>query len=141
MLKCNREQVERLQKARRREKDPALRRRIQMILLREDGNTQAKIAKLMRVSVSTVNRAHMAYDNGGVNSLRMKPRGGRRHENMTLEEETAFLARFTKAAGARVLLNTAELKLAYEEEIGRPTSCTTVYDLLARHKLMPRPMR
>jgi hypothetical protein len=41
-----------------------------------------------------------------------------------------------------MLLNIAELKIAYEEEIGHPTSNSTVYDLLARHewrKLMPRP--
>jgi hypothetical protein len=46
------------------------------------------------------------------------------------------------AAGAGMLLNIAELKIAYEEEIGHPTSNSTVYDLLARHewrKLMPRP--
>jgi transposase len=84
----------------------------------------------------------MAYDNGGVNALRPKPTGGRRRENMTLEEEKALLARFAKAAGAGQLLNVRELKLAYEKEIGHPTSNSTIYDLLARHewrKLMPRP--
>ena len=49
----------------------------------------------------------MAYDNGGVNALRSKPTGGRRRENMTLEEEKAFLAKFVKAAGAGQLLNVA----------------------------------
>src|SRR5215469_12985283 len=142
MIKCNRDQVKRLQKKLQRERDPVVRQRIQMILLREDGKTQPKIAELMGVSLSTVNRAHMAYDNGGVNALQPKPTGGRRNENMTFEEEKAFLARFTKAAGAGMLLNIAELKIAYEEEIGHPTSNSTVYDLLARHewrKLMPRP--
>ena len=66
MIKCNRDQVKRLQKALQREKDPVVRQRIQMILLREDGKTQPKIAELTGVSLSTVNRAHMAYDNGGV---------------------------------------------------------------------------
>jgi transposase len=142
MVKCNHDQVKRLQKALQREKDPTVRQRIQMVLLREDGKTQPKIAELTGVSLSTVNRAHMAYDNGGVNALRPKPTGGRRRENMTLEEEKAFLAKFAKAAGAGELLNIGELKSAYEEEIGHPTSNSTVYDLLARHewrKLMPRP--
>ena len=142
MIKCNRDQVKRLQRALRRERDPVLRQRIQMVLRREDGNIQPKIAGLMGVSLSAVNRAHMAYDNGGINALRPKPIGGRRHENMTLEKEKALLARFTKGAGAGVPLNIAELRLAYEEEIGRPTSNSTVYDLLARHelrKVMPRP--
>jgi transposase len=142
MVKCNHDQVKRLQKALQREKDPTVRQRIQMVLLREDGKTQPKIAELTGVSLSTANRAHMAYDNGGVNALRPKPTGGRRRENMTLEEEKAFLAKFAKAAGAGELLNIGELKSAYEKEIGHPTSNSTVYDLLARHewrKLMPRP--
>jgi predicted transcriptional regulator len=56
MIKCNRDQVKRLQKKLQREKDPVVRQRIQMILLREDGSTQPKIAELMGVSLSTVNR-------------------------------------------------------------------------------------
>jgi hypothetical protein len=59
-----------------------------------------------------------------------------------LEEERKFLARFAKAAGAGELLNIRALKITYEEEIGRPTSESTIYNLLARRKwrkLMPRP--
>jgi hypothetical protein len=69
MVKCSQDQVKRLKKALQREKDPIVRQRIQMILLREDGKTQPEIAELTGVSLSTVNRAHMAYDNGGVNAL------------------------------------------------------------------------
>ena len=87
MVKCNHDQVKRLQKVLQREKDPTVRQRIQMVLLREDGKTQPKIAELTGVSLSTVNRAHMAYDNGGVNAVRPKPTGGRRRENMTLGEK------------------------------------------------------
>jgi len=65
MVKCNQDQVKRLKKALQREKDPIVRQRIQMILLREDGKTQPEIAELTGVSLSSVNRAHMAYDNGG----------------------------------------------------------------------------
>lgn len=36
-------------------KDPVIRQRIQMVLLREDRMTQLKIAELTGVSVSTVN--------------------------------------------------------------------------------------
>jgi transposase len=142
MVKCGHDQVRRLKKALQREKDPLVRQRIQMVLLREDGKTQPEIAELTGTSLSTVNRAHMAYDNGGVSALRPKPKGGRRRENMTLEEERKFLAQFAKAAGAGELLNIRELKIAYEEKIGHPTSDSTIYNLLARHewrKLMPRP--
>jgi DNA-directed RNA polymerase specialized sigma24 family protein len=57
MVKCTRDQVERLKKALKREKDFPVRQRIQMVLLREDGKTQPEISELMGVSLSTVNRA------------------------------------------------------------------------------------
>ena len=41
---------------------PEQRQRIQMVLLRESGMTQPLIAAAMRLSLSTVNLAHMAYD-------------------------------------------------------------------------------
>jgi transposase len=94
------------------------------------------------VSLSTVNRAHMAYDHGGLKALKPKPSGGRKRENMTLAEEKALLDRFAKAAGAGEMLNIHDLKAAYEKAIGHETSNSTIYNLLARHgwrKLMPRP--
>jgi hypothetical protein len=37
---------------------------------------------------------------GGIKALKPKPNGGRKHENMTLAEEKALLARFARTAGA-----------------------------------------
>ncbi len=113
-----------------------------MVLLRESGMTQPAIAAAMGVSLSTVNRAHMAFDHGGIKALKPKPIGGRQRENMTVAEERVLLARFAKAAGAGEMLNIHDLKAAYEKAIGHETSNSTVYNLLARHgwrKLMPRP--
>ena len=84
----------------------------------------------------------MAYDGGGIKALKPKPIGGRQRENMTLSGEKALLACFAKAAGAGEMLNVHDLKAAYEQAIGHPTSNSTVYALLTRHgwrKLMPRP--
>ena len=57
-----------------------------------------------------MNRAHMAYDSGGIKTLKPKPNGGRKHENMTLSEEKVLLARFAKVAGAGEMLNIHDLK-------------------------------
>jgi transposase len=119
-----------------------MRQRIQMVLLRESGVSQPAIAEAMGVSLSTVNRAHMAYDRGGLKALEPKLVGGRKRENMTLAEEKDLLDRFGKAAGAGEMLNIHDLKSAYEKAIRHETSNSTVYNLLARHgwrKLMPRP--
>jgi transposase len=142
MAKCSKGQIRRLKTALYWKGDPQRRQRIQMVLLRESGMTQPAIAEAMGVSLSTVNRAHMAYDGDGLEALKSKPSGGRKRENMTLAEEKALLARFAKAAGAGEMLNIHDLKAAYEEAIGHPTSNSTVYNLLDRHdwrKLMPRP--
>ena len=115
MIKCTKGQVRRLKTALRWKIPPEQRQRIQMVLLRESGMTQPLIAAAMGLSLSTVNRAHMAYDQGGLEALKPKPIGGRKRENMTLEDEKA---------------------------IGHETSKSTIYNLLARHgwrKLMPRP--
>ena len=142
MVKCTKGQIRRLKTALRWKGHPEQRQRIQMVLLRESGMTQPVIAEAMGVSLNTVNRAHMAYDHGGLKALRRKPSGGRKRENMTLAEEKALLMRFAKAAGAGELLNIHDLKVAYEKAIGHATSKSTVYNLLARHgwrKLVPRP--
>ena len=142
MGKCTRQQVQRLKTALRWKIPPVQRQRIQMVLLRESGMTQPLIAAAMGVSLSTVNRAHMAYDHGGVKALKPKPSGGRQRENMTLEEEKALLVDFAKTAGAGEMLNIHDLKAVYEKAIGHQTSNSTIYNLLSRHgwrKLMPRP--
>jgi transposase len=119
MIKCSKSEVSRLKSALRWKKlPPAQRERIQMVLMRESGMTQPEIAEVMGVSLSTVNRAHMAYDRGGIKALKPKPSGGRQRENMSVAQEKALLARYTKAAGAGELLNIQDLKLAYEKAIG-----------------------
>ena len=142
MVKCTKSQIRKLKTALRWKLPAAQRERIQMVLLRESGMTQPAIAAAMGVSLSTVNRAHMAYDGGGIKALKPKPIGGRQRENMTVAGEKTLLARFGKAAGAGEMLNIHDFKAAYEEAIGHSTSNSTIYNLLARHgwrKLMPRP--
>ena len=142
MVNCTKRQIRQLKAAVRWKIPDGQRQRIQMVLLRENGLTQPAIAEAMGVSLSTVNRAHMAYDQGGIKALKPKPCGGRVRQNMTLLEEKALLSHFAKAAGAGELLNIHDLKQAYEQAIGHATSNSTVYNLLERHgwrKLMPRP--
>ena len=113
-----------------------------MVLLRENGLTQPAIAEAMGASLSTVNRAHMAYDEGGIKALKPKPNCGRKHQNMTLGEEKIFLIGFAERAAAGEMLNIYEIRAEYERAIGHETSNSTVYGLLSRHgwrKLMPRP--
>src|SRR5438552_17983515 len=105
MVKCNKDQVTRLQRALKREKNPTMRQRIQMVLLRENGMTQPEIAEAMGASLSTVNRAHMAYDHGVRKALEPKPSGGRIRENTPPAEAKVQLDPVAQDAGARRLFN------------------------------------
>jgi transposase len=74
-----------------------------------------------------------------------RPRwGGRRRQNMSPEEEKAFLAPFLSKAEQGGILVVAPIKTAYEQAIGHNVPDSTVYRLLARHgwrKVAPRPRR
>src|ERR1700758_2713125 len=118
MVKCTKGQIRRLKTALHWKGHPEQRQRIQMVLLRESGMTQPAIAEVMGVSLSTVNRAHMAYDHGGLKALRRKPSGGRKRENMTLAEEKALLTRFAKAAGAGETFKIPALKGGHQKAHG-----------------------
>src|ERR1700693_1303071 len=81
--------------------------------------TQPAIAEAIVVSLSTVNRAHMAYDQGGIKALKPKPCGGRQRQNMTIAAEQSLLARFAKAGGAGEMLHIHDLQSAYERTMAK----------------------
>jgi hypothetical protein len=103
MIKCTKRHI--------REIPAAQRQRIQMVLLRESGMTQPAIAATMGVSLSTVNRAHEAYDRGGIKTLKPKPIGGRQRQNMTLSEDpsTPCTPRSAKRSATSMAIGTREI--------------------------------
>lgn len=67
-------------------------------------------------------------------------RGGRRRQNMTLEQEREALEPFLDRARAGGLLVVGQLKSELEAALGRPMALSSVYNLLHRHgwrKLAP----
>ena len=67
-------------------------------------------------------------------------RGGRRRENMSIEDETAFLAPFIEKAAQGGILVVSEIKQALDARLGREVALASVYNLLHRHnwrKLAP----
>ena len=77
---------------------------------------------------------------GGTSIENNRQRGGRRRENMSREEEFAFLAPFFEKATKGSILVAGEIKKALDERLGRKTALASVYNLLHRHgwrKLAP----
>ena len=66
--------------------------------------------------------------------------GGRRRQNMTIEQEREFLAPFIEQAQTGGVLVVGQIKAALDERLGRPVGLSSVYSLLHRHnwrKLVP----
>jgi len=118
--------------------------RVQSVWLRAAFNmTSPEISKATGLKESTVRINHIHYFSEGMSSLEGVGRGGRHHENLTLEEEKELLHRFKYKAGSGNVLVVTDIKKAYEAMIGRTISETTIYRMLSRHgwrKIMPRPV-
>jgi len=101
-------------------------------------DTTAEILGLGRNRVCVLRRQFRASGHQGVEAK--EKRGGRRHQLMTVEQETAFLSPWVeKAAGGGVLV-VPPIHAALEGAVGRRVPKSTVYRLLARHgwrKLAP----
>ena len=117
--------------------------RIQCVLLRATlGSSAAEIAQLLGWSTATVHVMHSRWAREGEAIFDLRPRGGRHHQHLTLEQEAQLLAPFVACAQAGGMLSVAEIQQAYQERTGKAVARSTVYRLLQRHgwrKVVPRP--
>ena len=66
--------------------------------------------------------------------------GGRKRENLSLQEEREFLAPFLEQAASGGVLVVGQVKAALDKRLGREVALASVYNLLHRHnwrKLAP----
>jgi transposase len=83
-------------------------------------------------------RAEFISTKGAVRKKKL--RGGRRRENMSFEEEVAFLTPFFEKASAGGILVVGEIKQELDKRLERTTALASTYNLLHRHgwrKLAP----
>jgi transposase len=116
--------------------------RLQCVWLRALGLDKAKIPSATALSPISVAIFQSRFFRGGISALLTKAKGGRFHQNMSIEEEGDLLHEFLEKAKAGQILVVSELKEAYELALGRRVPNSTVYRVLARHgwrKLAPRP--
>lgn len=118
-------------------------RRFLCVWLRVDRNlSPAEIARILGWHPITVRTTQQEFIKHGVASLEEKPRGGRRRQLMSLEDEQAFLAGFAERAKEGSLLVVGDVHAALEARLGRKVAESTTYRLLKRHgwrKVVPRP--
>jgi len=135
--------AERLAALLKEAKDKAEYQRIQCVWLRAALGLRAmQIATALGWQVGSVRQVHSDYLRQGEAVLRSKPSGGRRRQNLTVEQEKELLLAFLEQAEAGGVLVVAPVQAAYEAAVGRAVHHSVVYRALHRQgwrKIMPRP--
>jgi transposase len=120
--------------------DKRVDKRLWAVQLRGEGMRNPKIAEKLDTSAKVVSRWVSAYCKGGIGALLGGKFGGNRR-NMSLEEEAQLLTEFETRAKNGQLVETGEIKQAYEERVGHSIGGGQIYRVLHRHgwrKVMPR---
>ena len=108
----------------------------------EQGLSTSEIARILGWHVNTVRFTQKDFIERGSQALVEQARGGRRRQNLSLDEERDFLSAFKEVSGKGLILVINEIKEALEKHLGRKVHKTTVYRMLHRHgwrKIAPRP--
>ncbi|MGB5984762.1 MAG: hypothetical protein WBG37_05605, partial [Desulfobacterales bacterium] len=69
----------------------------------------------------------------GTTHVAPKKRGGRRRQNMSVEQEARLLEPFFQKARQGAPLVVADIRKAYESAVGKRVAASTIYRMLARH--------
>ena len=112
-----------------------------VILPLEFGFSMEQVAAVIGVSRGWACQLRTRFiRSGGAQAETKRQQGGRRRENMSKEEEAAFLAPFLDKAAHGGILVVGEIKRALDKQLGRKTALASAYNLLHRHnwrKLAP----
>jgi len=118
-----------------------LRQAQSLILPLEYGFSLAQVAAVIGTSRGWACQLRTRFIRNAEKPEQMVPkRGGRRRENMNIEEEKAFLAPFLDKAVKGGILVVGEIHNALEQHLGRKVALASAYNLLHRHnwrKLAP----
>src|SRR5208337_4412101 len=102
--------------------------RIQCLWLRASLHlSSTQVAVAIGWHPNSVKKLQAQYFLEGESSLEVSKSGGRYRENMSFEEEKAFLAPFFEKAKRGGLIVANEVKIAYEGQIGRKVPKSTIY--------------
>ena len=117
--------------------------RIQCVWLRASLHLSSdQVAVAIGWHPNSVKKLQSQYVREGESALGVSKSGGRYRQNMSFEEEKAFLAPFFEKAKVGGVIVANAVKSAYESQIGHKVPKSTIYRMLDRHdwrKIMPRP--
>jgi hypothetical protein len=117
--------------------------RLECLRLRAQQDLPAgAIAQTIGLSVNHVRRVWSDYLRGGLSGAQGRPKGGCRHQNLTMAQKWVLLAPWQQEAQRGRLVAARAIKVRYESRVGCSVPDSTGYRLLARHQwrqVLPRP--
>lgn len=112
-----------------------------VVLPLEYGLSLAETAQVIGVSSGWACQLRRRFMHGQIAGSPDAPTaGGRKRQNMSLEEEREFLAPFLAQAATGGVLVVGQIKAALDKRLGREVALASAYNLLHRHdwrKLSP----
>jgi len=135
------EQREEVKAAQKKEKEAKLSLKLQVLDLRVRGYKNEEIAEITGYSKSRVSAIVCIYAKEGISYFQQENRKSGNRRNMSYEQEAELLAQYEKLAEAGQIVETGEIKKAYEKKVGHTIGSSQIYRVLARHgwrKVMPR---
>ena len=91
------------------------------------------IAIATGLTPASVRRIQRRFLHTDIGYLKSQPRGGRRHSNLTPDEERDLLRPFLFRAQRGIAVDFTILKNAYERRVGHQVPKSTIYRLLIKH--------
>jgi len=134
------QEVADIEKAKNRNKDKTVDKWLEVLLLHAQGFKRAEISEKTGFKEKYISELVGRYRRNGLDIYASKQYKGN-HRNMSFDEETEFLKQFEESAQQGQIIETGEIKKAYEEKIGREVGSSQIYYVLKRHnwrKVMPR---
>lgn len=135
------EEVKEIEKAKRKNKDKNIDKRLEALLLHAQGKSRAEVSALTGYEKQYITELVGNYRKNGLKEYARKHYSGN-HRNMSFAAEEALLEPFKKQAEAGQIIEVSEILAAYEKKLGRSAgSNSQIYYVLARHgwrKVMPR---
>jgi transposase len=131
-FKINEKQIEEIVKMRKTNTNKRIDKRLWAIELRGKGMKNPEISEKLGTSAKVVSRWMSAYCKAGMEALLSDKFGGN-HRNISFKDEEQFLREFDTRAKNGQLIETTEIKQAYENLVGHSIGGSQIYRVLHRH--------
>ena len=124
--KFNEEQIEELKSAQKRNKDKNVEKRLNALLLRAEGKSRKEVAYITGYKYTYITQLTTKYMQKGLKAITDNHYKGN-CRNMTYEQEETLLEKFKKSSENGQIVETSEIKEAYDKAIGHKTGRSQIY--------------